>query len=50
VGLNLIVAMAAFKESFATIVKSVIPFLVIMLAWLTIVIVWPTLSLGLLGK
>jgi C4-dicarboxylate transporter DctM subunit len=50
VGLNLIVAMAAFKESFGTIVKSVIPFLVIMLTWLLIVIVWPTLSLALLGK
>ncbi|HWS73947.1 MAG TPA: TRAP transporter large permease [Quisquiliibacterium sp.] len=50
VGLNLIVAMAAFKESFATIVKSVIPFLVIMLTWLLIVIVWPTLSLALLAK
>jgi C4-dicarboxylate transporter DctM subunit len=50
VGLNLIVAMAAFKASFGTIVRSVVPFVVIMLTWLVIVIVWPTLSLGLLGK
>ena len=50
VGLNLIVAMAAFKASFGLIVRSVVPFIVIMLAWLTIVIVWPTLSLGLLDK
>jgi C4-dicarboxylate transporter DctM subunit len=50
VGLNLIVAMAAFRESFATVCKAVIPFMVIMLIWLTIVIVWPTLSLALLTK
>jgi TRAP-type mannitol/chloroaromatic compound transport system permease large subunit len=30
--------------------KAVIPFMVIMLIWLTIVIVWPTLSLALLTK
>ena len=50
VGLNLIVAMAAFKASFGMIVRSVIPFITIMFVWLVIVIVWPTLSLGLLGK
>jgi len=50
VGLNLIVAMAAFKVAFGTIVKSVIPFVMIMLLWLVIVIVYPTLSLGLLGR
>jgi C4-dicarboxylate transporter, DctM subunit len=50
VGLNLIVAMAAFKASFGTIVKSVVPFIVIMLMWLVVVIVYPTLSLGLLGR
>ncbi len=49
VGLNLIVAMAAFKVAFGTIVRSVIPFITIMLFWLVIVIVYPTLSLGLLA-
>ena len=42
--------MAAFKASFGMIVRSVVPFVVIMLTWLLIVILWPTLSLGLLGK
>lgn len=50
VGLNLIVAMAAFKENFATVCKAVIPFIVIMLVWLTIVVLWPALSLALLAK
>jgi C4-dicarboxylate transporter DctM subunit len=50
VGLNLIVAMAAFKESFGKIVKSALPFLGIMLAWLIIVIAFPTLTLYLVGK
>ena len=49
-GLNLIVAIAAFKVAFGTIVRSVIPFITIMLIWLVIVIVYPTLSLGLLGS
>jgi len=50
VGLNLIVAMAAFKESFGTICRAVVPFVVLMLIWLTIVIVYPPLSMGLVGK
>jgi len=50
VGLNLIVAMAAFKESFGQIVKSAVPFLIIMMIWLVIVVVFPTLSLYLGGK
>ncbi|MBN8493360.1 MAG: TRAP transporter large permease subunit [Burkholderiales bacterium] len=50
VGLNLIVAMAAFKVAFGTVVRSVIPFITIMLFWLVIVIVYPSLSLYLLGK
>ncbi|HWS73950.1 MAG TPA: TRAP transporter large permease [Quisquiliibacterium sp.] len=50
VGLNLIVAMAAFKASFSMIVRSVIPFITIMFMWLIVVIVWPTLSIGLLSK
>ena len=50
VGLNLIVAMAAFKESFGTFCKAVIPFIVILLVWLVIVVVYPPLSLFLIGK
>jgi len=50
VGLNLIVAMAAFKESFGTICRAVVPFIVLMLIWLTIVVVYPPLSMGLVGK
>lgn len=45
VGLNLIVAMAAFKESFWTICKAVVPFVILMLFWLVAVIVFPELSL-----
>jgi C4-dicarboxylate transporter DctM subunit len=45
VGLNLIVAMAAFKESFAVICKAVIPFIIIMLVWLVIVATVPALYL-----
>ena len=50
VGLNLIVAMAAFKESFGTICKAVVPFIAIMLVWLVILVLWPALSLMLLGR
>ncbi len=49
-GLNLIVAMAAFRESFALICRAVIPFVVIMLAWLMVVSFWPALTLHLVGK
>ncbi len=49
VGLNLIVAMAAFREPFGRIVKAVIPFLIIMLVWLTIIVVYPPLALRLVG-
>lgn len=45
VGLNLIVAMAAFKESFWTICKAVVPFVILMLLWLVAVIAFPELSL-----
>ncbi|NDH63522.1 MAG: TRAP transporter large permease [Alphaproteobacteria bacterium] len=45
VGLNLIVAMAAFKENFWTICKAAIPFVVLMLLWLVVVIAFPGLSL-----
>lgn len=50
VGLNLIVAMAAFKESFSTICKAAVPFIIIMLVWLVIVATVPQLSLYLVGK
>ena len=50
VGLNLIVAMAAFKESFGRIVKAALPFVAIMLVWLIIVVVYPPLVLYLVGK
>ncbi len=50
VGLNLIVAMAAFKENFLFICRAVIPFLVIMMGWLVIVCAWPPLTLYLVGK
>lgn len=49
VGLNLIVAMAAFKESFGFICRAAIPFIVIMLVWLAIVCLWPPLALYLTG-
>ena len=47
VGLNLIVAMAAFKVSFGTVVRSVLPFIAIMMVWLVLVIVYPAISLSL---
>lgn len=50
VGLNLIVAMAAFKESFVTITRAAIPFVIIMLGWLVVVATVPALSLYLVGK
>jgi len=50
VGLNLIVAMAAFKESFVTITRAAIPFVIIMLVWLVVVVTVPALSLYLVGK
>jgi C4-dicarboxylate transporter DctM subunit len=50
VGLNLIVAMAAFKEPFTRIIKAVVPFLIIMLIWLIAVVMFPQLSLYLVGS
>lgn len=47
-GLNLIVAMAAFKASFKEVCLAVVPFLFIMLLGLGIVVTLPTLSLFLL--
>ncbi|MFK7956514.1 MAG: TRAP transporter large permease [Lysobacterales bacterium] len=48
-GLNLIVAMGAFREDFWTICKAVVPFLLIMLTGLVLVTFIPQISLFLLG-
>ena len=45
-----IVAMAAFKEAFGTIVRAVLPFIVIMLGVLVVVCAMPGLSLFLLKR
>ncbi|WP_319824947.1 TRAP transporter large permease [Thalassovita sp.] len=47
IGLNLIVAMTAFKEKFSTVAISVLPFLALMLVFLTIVTFVPELSMWL---
>jgi C4-dicarboxylate transporter, DctM subunit len=47
-GLNLIVAMGAFKEDFATIIRGVWPFLVLMIIVLWVVAFYPPLSLFLI--
>ena len=47
-GLNIIVAMTAFNESFGEICRAVLPFLALMLAALVVVSFWPGLSLFLL--
>jgi C4-dicarboxylate transporter, DctM subunit len=44
-GLNLIVASVAFKESFADCCKAVLPFIALLLLGLLIVVLWPGLSL-----
>ncbi|MCB1663787.1 MAG: TRAP transporter large permease [Pseudomonadales bacterium] len=44
-GLNLIVAMSAFKESFAEVCKAAVPFILLMLLGLVIVAAFPVLSL-----
>ena len=48
-GLNLIVAMTAFREGFWTVCRAVVPFAILMLIGLQIVTFWPALSLALLG-
>ena len=45
VGLNLLVAMSAFKQSFGTLVKAAIPFIVLMLICLAIVIWQPWIGM-----
>ena len=47
-GLNLIVAMTAFRENFWFICRAVLPFIGLMLAGLVVVALWPALSLFLL--
>ncbi len=44
-GLNLIVAMTAFRESFGFICRAVLPFIALMLLGLVVVAIWPTLTL-----
>ena len=47
-GLNLIVAMTAFREDFWTICRAVLPFMGVMMVGLVIVSFWPALSLFLI--
>ncbi|HRX88462.1 MAG TPA: TRAP transporter large permease [Steroidobacteraceae bacterium] len=47
-GLNIIVAMTAFRESFGFVCRAVVPFLALMVVALAIVAFWPSLSLFLL--
>ena len=47
-GLNIIVAMTAFRENFWFICKAVLPFIALMLIGLIVVAAWPPLSLFLL--
>jgi C4-dicarboxylate transporter DctM subunit len=47
-GLNLIVAMTAFKEDFWTICRAVVPFMLLMLVGLLVVCFWPGLTLFLI--
>jgi C4-dicarboxylate transporter, DctM subunit len=49
-GLNLIVAMGAFRESFWEICKAAVPFILLLLVGLAVVSLVPALSLALLGR
>ena len=44
-GLNLIVAMTVFRETFWTVCRAAAPFALLMLIGLQVVTFWPTLSL-----
>lgn len=44
-GLNLIVGMVDFKESFGTLIRATMPFVVLMLLALMVVVAWPDLTL-----
>jgi C4-dicarboxylate transporter DctM subunit len=46
-GLNLVVAMLAFREGFGMICRAVLPFIALMLAGLMVVTFWPQLTLAL---
>jgi C4-dicarboxylate transporter DctM subunit len=48
VGMNLIVAASAYRESFREVVRAVLPFIALMLVGLVIVAAWPSLTLFLL--
>jgi C4-dicarboxylate transporter DctM subunit len=48
-GLNVIVAMTAFRESFGDVCRAVLPFIGLMLLALVVVAFWPPLSLFLLN-
>ncbi len=48
-GLNLIVAMTAFRESFGFICRAVLPFILLMMVGLIVVAFWPGLSLFMIG-
>jgi C4-dicarboxylate transporter DctM subunit len=48
-GLNLIVAAAAFREPFLEVCKAVLPFIAIMLLGLVVVSLYPPLALALIG-
>ncbi len=48
VGMNLIIATSAFGESFVTVCRAVMPFVMLMLCALAIVTFWPDLSLFLI--
>jgi len=50
VGLNVIVAMTAFKEKFSTVLYGILPFFLLMLTGLGVITAVPWLSLALLGK
>jgi C4-dicarboxylate transporter DctM subunit len=45
VGMNLVVAATAYRESFWTMCGAVVPFILLMLAALTVVALWPGLAL-----
>jgi C4-dicarboxylate transporter, DctM subunit len=50
VAINLIIAASVFKQSFLTACRAVVPFIIIMLAVLVIVIIFPQLSLFYVGR
>lgn len=50
VGLNLIVAMSAFKQSFGLLCRAAIPFIVLMLICLVIVVWQPWIAMSLVGN